>query len=169
MGRQCFSSFLLFGLFFLAAAFVGCEKSTSPIESKYPPDNAHKVTITQGVWGNVWFLEGNFEPSLGRTSGKITPVVREILVYEATRRDQAEPPGDYFFTAIHTNRIASVFSDEDGFYQIPLPPGKYSLFVREDSLYIATGDDGEGVLFPVVVKEGQVTRADIKIDYKATY
>ncbi|MDZ7765838.1 MAG: hypothetical protein U5K00_15710 [Melioribacteraceae bacterium] len=32
------------------------------------------MTISEGVWGNVWFWEGDFMP--GSPDGTITPVIR---------------------------------------------------------------------------------------------
>ncbi len=73
----------------LILALISFSCGNNPI-SPQPPDNAYKVSIKQGVWGNVWFWEGNFMPGDGNTSGKITPVVREIYIYEATKFNEVE-------------------------------------------------------------------------------
>ncbi|OGU77796.1 MAG: hypothetical protein A2V93_10995 [Ignavibacteria bacterium RBG_16_34_14] len=138
-------------------------------EFKYPPDNEHKVSISQGVWGNVWFWEGNFMPIIDPDHAKITPVVREIFIYEATNDSMVEPPYGTFHTKINSNLIATTYSDEDGFFQISLAPGKYSFFVKEDTLYYANRWDGEGHILSAIVTENNVTKNQIDITYKATF
>ena len=79
--------FLILFFSFLLIAF-SCEDFFSGNENKLPPDNQYKVTIQQGVWGNVWFWEGNFMPTTDNSSnGKITAVERNIYIYKATRVD----------------------------------------------------------------------------------
>ena len=45
---------LLVKVILLLFLFLLCITCNNPV-SVFPPDNAYKVTITQGVWGNVWF------------------------------------------------------------------------------------------------------------------
>ena len=93
-------------LFSLSLIIYSC--SDNSVGVIYPPDNSYKVTISQGVWGNVWFWEGNFMPTTDNSSnGKITPVIREIYVYEATRFDSVEIDSiNYvFIKRNYTNRM----------------------------------------------------------------
>ncbi len=159
-------------LFFISLSFILFSCNDNPIGIIYPPDNSYKVTISQGVWGNVWFWEGNFMPSTDNSSnGKITPVIREIYVYEATRFDSVEiDTVRYgFIRSIHSHFIAKINSDNDGFFQITLPVGKYSFFVKEDSLFFANESDGYGYLMSAKVSQNKVTKRQINIDYKAAY
>lgn len=147
-----------------------CEDSPTEIEFKYPPDNEYKVSISQGVWGNVWFWEGNFEPPVDPNHAKITPVVREIYIYEATTDSMVESlNGGTFFTRINSTLITTVQSDNDGFFQVTLDLGKYSFFVKEDTLYYANRWDGEGHILSAIVTENNVTKNQIDITYKAVY
>lgn len=131
----------------------------------FPPDNANRVTITQGIWGDVWFWEGDF--MLGSGTGTITPVVRTVYAYELTDWSQVDAtPSPEFFSAIHSRLVDSTESDAAGFFQMTLAPGRYSIFVREDSAYFANGDDGQ-YIFPETVVVDSVTRVRIDIDYKA--
>lgn len=135
----------------------------------YPPDNSKKVTITEGVWGNVWFWEGNFMPV--SPDGKITPVVREIYIHEATPhasviRDSIRYP---FIKTINSKYITKTVSDKDGFFQITLLPGKYSFFVKEDSLFFANITDRDGHLMSAEVDTNQIVKRQIDIDYRAAY
>jgi hypothetical protein len=134
---------------------------------RIPPDTSNQVTITQGIWGNVWFWEGDFMP--GSVSGTITPVQREVLVYEATRYDSVVFAGGGFYRAIFTKLVAVTRSNATGFYEVSLPPGKYSLFVVEDSLYYANPSDNMGHIQPGTVAANQVTKVQIDIDYRAAY
>ena len=165
-------SYRLFSLLVLIFIylFVSCNESPTENEFKYPPDNQNKVTISQGVWGNVWFWEGDFMPIIDPNRAKITPVVREIFIYEATSDSMVEPPnGGTFHTKINSQLISIIQSDASGFFQISLEPGKYSFFVKEDSLFYANLWDGEGHIQPATVTENSVTNRQIDITYKAVY
>ena len=143
---------------------VHCKEEYRGIE--YPPDTSDQITITQGVWGNVWFWEGNFMPCV--PSGTITPVVREIYVHSLTSLDSVSQIGySPFYSEIYTQLIAITESNSTGFFEIALPPGRYSLFVREDSLFYANSFDGEGNILPATVVEDSVTKTQINIDYLA--
>jgi hypothetical protein len=153
---------------------VGCSNE-SPCGPGYktphlPASNAGKVTISQGLWGDVWFFQGNFRPMC--PTGTISGVAREMRIHELTGRDQVEGvylDGVLFYTAIHAPLVATAHSDETGFFQVELPPGSYSLFAVEGSLFYANGFDGSGHIWPAVVKEGQVTQVRFDINYKAWF
>ena len=165
MKKHRLFKFLLFST--LVLLFFNCN---NPVI--FPPDNAYKVTITQGVWGNVWFWDGNFMPSTDNSSsGKITAVSRNIYVYEATRFDEVVKDSIRFsfYKEINSKYIDKVTSDKDGFFQISLQPGKYSFFVKEDSLFYASLMDGSGHLEPAEVRINSVTKKQIDINYKAAY
>jgi len=148
--------------------WFSCKDSPTENEFNYPPDNEYKVSISQGVWGNVWFWEGDFMP--GSPSGKITPVVREIFIFEATDNSMVElSTGGTFFSSVNSNLITTIQSDNDGFFQISLEPGKYSFFVKEDTLFYANRWDGEGHILSAIVTENNVTKNQIDITYKAVY
>lgn len=144
-----------------------CGRKWEPVQ--YPPSNAGKVTITQGIWGDVWFWQGDFMPSCA--TGTVTAVVREMRIHELTGWGQVDhvPYRSTLFTAIHTPLVATVYSDEAGFFQVELPPGWYSLLAVEDTLFYSPGGDGVGNIYPVLVKEGQVTDAHFNITYMSAY
>ena len=145
-----------------------CGPSCNP---GYPPDNSGKVTITQGIWGDVWFWRGSFMPN--SHNGTITAVAREMRIHEITRLDQVDqfPYTATFYTAIHTALVATVHSDEAGFFQVELPPGRYSLFSVEDvlgdTLFYANEFDLDLNICPVLVEEGKVTHTRFAITYAA--
>jgi hypothetical protein len=136
--------------------------------SIYPPDTNYQITIPQGLWGNVWFWEGNFMPPV--ESGTITPVVRDVYIYEPTSLDQVDQVGySAFYTQIHTQLIAKTESNETGFFQIALSSGEYSVFVKEDTLFYANGFNGDGIIMLHSVSASFVTKVQIDITYKAYY
>lgn len=139
-----------------------CKKNSY---NHYPPDTSNQVTIEQGIWGNVWFWEGDFQP-VG--FGKITPVVRTVCVYELTPLDSGVIGSRPFYSQILTQLIASTQSNSTGFYQVTLPEGEYSVFVKEDSLYYANPTDGQ-FINPVEVVRDSVTKVQIDVMYKATF
>jgi hypothetical protein len=145
---------------------VHCNEEYRDIQ--YPPDTSDQITITQGVWGNVWFWEGNFMPA--GPYGTITPVVREIYVHSLTSIDSVNQVGHSgFFYDIYTQLVAITESNCTGFFEIALPPGSYSFFAKEDSLFYANLFDGEGNILPATVVDDSVTKVQIDIDYMATY
>ncbi len=154
----------------LAVLFcLACNKGTQPSREKYPPDNHELVTITQGIWGNVWFWEGNFQPF---GWGNITPVQRTIYFYQLTRYDSVEPATGTWYVRVHSLVVDSAISGTNGFYQITMPPGEYSVFVREDTLYYAnwfTIRDSTWYILPVPVWKDSVTKFQIDLTYKAAF
>lgn len=134
--------------------------------------NEKRVTISQGVWGNVQFWEGDFMPSIGsKPRGKITPVVREIYIHEAARHSDVvySSTNAVFIKQIKTKLVKKISSDKMGFFQTKLEPGIYSFFVKEDSLYFASETSGDGYLMAAGVKENTVSKRQININYKAVY
>ena len=144
-----------------------CGPGWHPVES--PASNAGKVTISQGIWGDVWFWKGDFMP--GCPNGTITAVARELRIHELTNWEQVDhvPHRSTFFTAIHTPLVATVHSDDTGFFEVELPPGSYSLFSVEDTLFYSPGGDGVGNIFPVLVPEGEVADGHFNITYMSAY
>lgn len=125
-----------------------------------------------GICGTVVFKSGNLMPSPdigvggGNYSGK--PVVREIVVYELTKMSEAEADGS-FFRSLKTKEIKRVKSDKNGMFSLKLPPGKYSVLVKEDKGLFANISDGDNSINPVIVEQGKMTKLDLVIDYAAAY
>jgi hypothetical protein len=126
-----------------------------------PPDGPNGT-----LEGTVLFWEGDFMP--GTAKGTITPVIREVLVYEATTIAQATPFGP-FYSAIHTRLVATTMSDGYGRFSLALPAATYSLFVREDGQYYANRFSSEFIINPVDVVSGATTTFTFDISYNATF
>jgi len=152
-------------LLFTAVIIFSCDFSNNGVV-----EIVEQPTIKQGVYGVVKFWEGDFMPSPNTYRKDGTPVPREVFIYELTHGDMVEEiPYSSFFKKINTKLIASKFSNEKGFFEFELPEGKYSIFVKEDSLYYANICDGQGNIFPFVVKKDSLTKINFDITYKAYF
>ena len=131
-------------------------------------------SVEQGLAGQVLWLEGNFMPTIGdepdvnRKKFKGQPVQRTIHIYELTTMEEASADGP-FFHHIETNLVEKVETNEEGKFVVSLPPGQYSVFVKEEDGLFANFFDGEGNINPVTIKEGEITPITIEVNYKATY
>lgn len=148
---------LLLSTLLLAIANRSCEES-----------------VDQGLAGQVRWLEGNLMPTIGedveqnQKDYKGEPVQREVHIYELTSMDEATAEGT-FFKNIQTDLVKKVETNEEGEFIVELPVGRYSVFVQEDQGLFANSFDGEGHINPVEIKEGELTKITIQINYKAAY
>lgn len=148
----------------MAFILAGCSGDGCPGNHR-PPRNEASVTISQGVWGDVWFWQGDFMPVCPQ--GTVLAVSREVVVFEQVATGDIFPPGDSgtFFDEIPTDEIARVESNTRGFFQIELPPGDYSVFVVEGDRYYANSFDGDGNILPFTVAADSVSDVLINITY----
>ena len=158
-------------LFVLSFGIFSCSTEVSLDNSCYskqdPPRNSAKLTIDQGIWGDIWFWKGNFMPV---ERGSICQVRRTVYIYELTTRDDVDQIGySPFFSNIHTDLIAKVESDADGFFQVALEPGLYSLFIMEGENYYSNSYGSGGEIFPVEVIAGEVSEVLINITTEAVF
>lgn len=165
---------ILFAVFVIA----GCEKKNDGANKNCNiqvafQDNEKKVTISTGVWGTISSIEGNCMPPVMPGEGSCTqcPVQRTVRIYEYTLRSEAIPasnPPGVFYNSFNTTLIKEVATDENGFYQVTLPPGRYSFVIMENGKIYANGTDGAGGLNPHNITEG-LNRVDIAMTYKASF
>ncbi|MEN8192728.1 MAG: hypothetical protein ABFS12_07910 [Bacteroidota bacterium] len=145
----------------LLLLLVSCNSPTEVTEIQTEP------TIHQGVWGFVKFWEGDFMPP---AAGSITPVERNVLIYELTSIEEVEKVGySPFYNSINTDLIASRQSNSKGFFQIELPEGEYSIFILEDSLFYSNSFDGYGNINPFKVEKDSLAKIEFDITYNATF
>ena len=124
--------------------------------------------IGQGIKGQVFWLSGNQMPGSGHEKRPGLGVKRDIFIYKVATRQDVTKEGD-FFTDIRKDLVAQTTSSDDGDFKVKLPPGEYSVFVKEPKGYFANIMDGQGRINVVLVKPGQYTWTTITIDYDAFY
>ncbi len=121
-------------------------------------DNAKKLTITNGIWGTVALMEGNCMPVAPPTSStcKTCPVKRTIKIYDYTLQSQTTPQiSNGLYDSFSTQLIKEVDADDNGFFQVDIPPGHYTIVAVENGKLYAFGFDGQGGLSPVTFTGGR--------------
>jgi hypothetical protein len=134
--------------------------------------SAQMLYAQQGIKGKVEWISGNQMPGPGKTErnqSKAQAVTREISIYEATTTQQATSQGGVFYTNISTKLIKTIKSKKDGRFCIKLPPGDYSVFVKEKDGLFANQFDGNGRIQCITVKKGEYATLNILINYEAAY
>jgi len=95
-------------------------------------------------------------------------IEREIHVYNAVLLRQTQYAGG-FFKNIDAVYVGTMKSTPDGFFTIKLPPGRYSLFTKEENGLFANLFDHDGCVNCVLVKPRKFSWSTITIDYEAAY
>lgn len=124
--------------------------------------------LKQGIEGKVFWVEGNQMPGPGKAASPEMGIEREIVVYEATRMADVKMEG-VFFKEIATKMVAQFASRPNGSFKMRLPPGRYSVFVREPKGLYANLFDSNNFINPIIVKPKAFTWLTITIDYQAAY
>lgn len=166
----------LLGLYIISVLFFGCHKDNSMQTGcnmqKVYTDNANKVTIANGIWGTVSSMEGDCMPTIppSNSSCKNCPVQRTIKIYQYTLFSNATLSGNspVFFESFNSPLVAQVDADENGFFQVDIPPGHYSIAVVENGKLYADELDGQGGLNPFTFTSGK-QNVNIVMTYKASF
>lgn len=153
----------------LVLAIAGCDVTCPDTQ---PPDQAHRVSVTEGVWGVVWEWHGALPLPDGSGCSSplpVEPTERTILFFELTdsadtRGARPAPGGGVLYSEVLTPLIDSVSSDTAGFFQLSLPAGHYSALLRADSLlHWPSGGLGQDPVSFVEVVGGELTRLQIDV------
>lgn len=148
----------LLSVYFLAA-FIFCSCCSSA-----------KLGVKQGIQGYVYLVSGNQMPSPDIKKTPSKGIRTTIYIYELTNISQVVQQGQQpFYSAVNSRFIQDVQSNEDGSFKVSLPPGKYSLFTKKDTLFYANRFDEVNNISPVEVLPKEVTSIEIKMDYNAFY
>ncbi|HLP37035.1 hypothetical protein [Lacibacter sp.] len=143
-----------------------CSKSAgyAPVETK--------ISVSQGVYGTVHFTQGNCMPagSSVLTDCRTCPVKRKVRIYNYSLISDAvrSSNSSVFFESLNTTLIAETESDANGFFQVTLQPGTYTMVVVENGKLYANSGDGQGGINPFTVGSG-IKNVDMRITYKAVY
>ncbi len=125
---------------------------------------------SQGICGEVRWLEGNQMPGPGVKMNSGKPVVREIYIYNAVKLEQTtagESPA--FVEKVNAKLVKRIKTPKDGTFSVALATGLYSIFTMEPDGLWANTYDGDGYINPVTVQPGEYTNIHILINYKAYY
>jgi len=149
---------------------TGQEGGAQDTQQESKKQTGQQMNIQQGIQGKVLWEAGNQMPSPDAPqSGGRRGVERTVYIYELTNSSQATTADGVFHTNIQTKLVTQVKTDADGNFAIKLKPGRYSLFTKEEKGLYANLFDGEMNIFPVEVKEGEVTSVEFLINYNAFY
>jgi len=97
-----------------------------------------------------------------------TGIQREIWIYEVVSIDDVKSDG-VFFSYIPTQVVKKLKCNSNGRFKVKLPPGEYSLFVKEEKGLFANQFDSQNRINCVVVKPKEFTEITILINYEAAY
>lgn len=163
MSLPSIKNLALFALGALLLTACGKEYTTLPTSP----------TITQGIYGTVVERWGDWQPHPGSTvSAGETPISNDIYVYEYTTLSDLnslsyDENGILRFPidSMPYPLVATTASDSNGFYQIQLPAGHYSVLLLENGMLYFCGFDSNVGLMPVTVDSGQVVRFNLVLDH----
>jgi hypothetical protein len=126
--------------------------------------------ISQGLEGYVYRISGNQMPSPNAKPHPLKGISTGLYIYVLTGLDQVERVNQSaFYSHIHSKYIGMVMTDSNGFFRIALPSGKYSLFVKKDSLFYANLFDQHNHINPAEVFPGKISRIEFRMDFDASY
>ncbi|MEQ8239707.1 MAG: hypothetical protein RIA69_10870 [Cyclobacteriaceae bacterium] len=131
----------------------------------------NQLTIKSGLTGTIKEKKGNCMPMLdpdgnATSSCKEVAIQDTLVIHELTSWDQLIGE-DSYYDSIKSKRIATVISDQEGFYEVKLSEGQYSIFIVENKKYYANRGTSDGVN-PVKIQADSVTVFDPVLD-KAVY
>jgi hypothetical protein len=128
-------------------------------------NNINKTSISVGIAGTLLKKEGNCMPMIEASSTcKTYPVSRTVKIFEYTSIGDVEGWGP-LYSSVNSKLIAKCNADQNGFFQMTLKPGKYSIFICEDNKFYANSFDGQGGINPKIVKADSVNKIILTLDY----
>jgi hypothetical protein len=73
-----------------------------------------------------------------------------------------------FFDTFNTQLVTQIDTDENGFFQVDIPAGQYTIVVVENGKLYANTSDGQGGLSPFTISTGK-NNVNLTMTYKATF
>ena len=124
----------------------------------------------QGIEGYLYKVSGNQMPSPDIKPAAPKGIKGSLHIYELTNISQAaRKEGSPFYTSVTTRLIKKIQTNSKGYFNVQLAPGKYSIFIKKDTVLYANRFDGQNNIAPVEVKAGKMTRVELKMDFDAVY
>lgn len=128
-----------------------------------------KVSLLQGIVGQVFEQKGNKMPQVGKGSAKGTPFPTRIYVFEPALITQATQIEGLLFKNITTRLIGSYPTDDLGKFKINLTPGNYTVVVGYEDAYFTPYLSSQNELSLVRVTAKNFTNLEVIINAKASY
>lgn len=123
---------ILFFVFILSLTFLGCNTAK----------NQSSTAVKQGISGYIFETKGNQMPMKGDAQKMTKRVQCTVLIYKPTTIADVNPTKSAgIYDAIHTQQITSINTDSSGYFSVPLPVGKYSLFIKMGNQFYANRYD----------------------------
>jgi hypothetical protein len=123
----------------------------------------------QGIRGTVTWVSGNQMPGPDKPSTQPKKIAREIHIYKAISMNEVTSAEGVFFSDLKSPLLKKVKSKKNGSFCVKLPPGEYSVFVKEPKGLFANSFDEQGCIQCVTVKKGEYSSMTIQVNYEAAY
>lgn len=122
-----------------------------------------------GMEGYLYKVSGNQMPSPDIKPAPPTGIKGSLYIYELTNTSQAVKKEGSFYSSVSTRLIKKVETNDKGYFKIKLPPGKYSVFIKKDTLLYANRFDSQNNIAPVEVQRKKMAKVEVMMDYNAVY
>jgi hypothetical protein len=158
---------LLWILYLSALSFFS---PTLPEKGPKAPSGLCEKKPAPGVHGTIRFFSGNQMPSPEGKPKTGNGVRREIGIFQVLKLDQTvagKNPG--FYSSIKGRRIRKAWSNARGCFAFHLPPGQYSMLVREKGAWYANSFGPNNEINPIEVRSGESTSVEFSINYAAFF
>jgi len=122
--------------------------------------------INQGIYGEVTLITGNCMPSPASEDNndcEYSSVSRKIYIRETATTENM----NMTYLDTETTLVKTTESDNNGQYQVELPPGNYSVFVEDKGKEYCKRITGDGEACPITIEENKTKEYDIEIDHAA--
>ena len=128
-----------------------------------------KVSLSQGIVGQVFEQKGNKMPQVGKAFSKGNPFPTTIYVFEPTNISQVQKIEGNIIKNITTRLVANYQTDDLGKFKIKLTPGKYTVVVGYEGAYFTPYFSTQNELSLIHVVANEFTNLDVIINVKASY
>jgi len=126
--------------------------------------------LTQGIDGMAVELKGNQMPTIGIKSSEPSGTAATICIYEQTNINQTIPEVSApFFKKINTRLVKIVSSNINGRFQVLLPVGRYSVFVKQGNILYANRFDENNNINVCNVEANKMASFKVVISNEATF
>lgn len=132
-----------------------------------PGNLAPKLQNSEGITGYVRILKGNQMPMHGKAQAAGSGRQSEVYIFSAVPVGNAAGTSP-LFSKINARLVATAKTDSAGHYTVHVPPGRYSLFVKEEKGFFSNEID-DGYFTPVNVQANQLTVKNINVTLQSTF